>query len=286
MMCNSQEDCHNGVDEHGCMLIAKSTQPHTPPLVVHFDGKGSFRTRELRDRTSPGVVACPDTHFPCVGDGYCLPVFVLCDGVNDCPAKEDEAECDSSTTCVGFYRCRASLVCLHPQHVCDGVPQCPQRDDELLCRLHCPDVCTCHGLAFVCRRQFNVQEHRDLRYLDVRGTGMSPQELQDHDMLIYLSLAKCGLKETGNLSFPNLHSLDLSTNSLVSAAFHSLGNLRNLHHLTLSENPMTSIFSDSLVSNCSLRHMIVLDLSGISINSLDVNSLNRFSTLAEAVSER
>nr|KAG5689449.1 hypothetical protein BaRGS_026010 [Batillaria attramentaria] len=68
-------------------------------------------------------------HFLC--DGYCMPVYVRCNDVYDCPGKEDEAACDSYT-CPGFYRCRKSSVCLHPDHVCDGISQCPRHDDELM----------------------------------------------------------------------------------------------------------------------------------------------------------
>ena len=48
----------------------------------------------------------------------------------DCPGREDEAGCDSYA-CPGYYRCRGSTICLHPMHLCDGIQQCPQRDDEL-----------------------------------------------------------------------------------------------------------------------------------------------------------
>nr|KAG5693900.1 hypothetical protein BaRGS_014341 [Batillaria attramentaria] len=34
-------------------------------------------------------------HFLC--DGYCMPVYVRCNDVYDCPGKEDEAACDSYT---------------------------------------------------------------------------------------------------------------------------------------------------------------------------------------------
>ena len=263
------------------MLTGKQAVPGQPPFAVYFNGTGSFHTRRLKKSTSSGVAVCPDTHFQCAGDGNCLPVIVVCNGLFDCPGKEDEADCYSSITCTGLYRCRASVVCLHPQHVCDGMPQCPQRDDELLCNLQCPHVCTCHGLAFVCRRQFNAQDHLDLRYLDVSGTGMTPQQLQYHTMLVHLSLARCGLSQTGTLSFLNLHSLDLSGNNFTSFTFHSFTNLRFLRYLSLSKNPIKSIFIDNVMSNISLQLMTVLKLSDVSMTMFDVNSLHRFPHLQE-----
>ena len=103
--------------------------------------------------------------------------------MDDCPNRDDEASCESYT-CSGFYRCRGSKVCLHPDHVCDGVLQCPQSDDELLCeRLTCPDVCQCQGLAFVCTANFSASSYIDLRYLDASGSGMTPRVLDSQPLV-------------------------------------------------------------------------------------------------------
>ena len=80
-------------------------------------------------------------------------MFLLCNGVHDCPGREDEALCDSYMhTCPGFYKCRQSTVCVHIQHVCDGLYQCPQRDDEALCQEpRCPvryDIVFVHTAAY------------------------------------------------------------------------------------------------------------------------------------------
>nr|KAG5689452.1 hypothetical protein BaRGS_026013 [Batillaria attramentaria] len=83
--------------------------PHWADFQQHFlfislDGKGSFTIYALGRNST-----CPETHFRCPGDGYCMPVYVRCNDVYDCPGKEDEAACDSYT-CPGFYRCRKSRV--------------------------------------------------------------------------------------------------------------------------------------------------------------------------------
>nr|KAG5686645.1 hypothetical protein BaRGS_013432 [Batillaria attramentaria] len=54
-------------------------------------------------------------HLHCESN-YCLPVYVRCNGVYDCVGHEDEADCESYT-CPGFYRCRASSVCVHVDHL-------------------------------------------------------------------------------------------------------------------------------------------------------------------------
>ena len=126
-----------------------TSTPPIPPAVVTFLRDGSHLFRAL-DSDAP----CPTTHYQCPR-GYCLPVYTLCNGLNDCPGREDEQDCDTFT-CPGLYRCRASPMCVHFSHLCDNVTQCPQGDDELLCRVSCPENCSCHGYAFTCWDPYQV----------------------------------------------------------------------------------------------------------------------------------
>ena len=45
---------------------------------------------------------CEGTHFLCP-NGMCLPVFLICNGVNDCSSRLDEYNCDNYA-CPGYYR--------------------------------------------------------------------------------------------------------------------------------------------------------------------------------------
>ena len=47
--------------------------------------------------------------------------------------------------------------------MCDGVAHCPWQEDELLCDFVCPDVCVCHGLAFVCYAYFVYSHYPQIR---------------------------------------------------------------------------------------------------------------------------
>nr|KAG5697422.1 hypothetical protein BaRGS_008848 [Batillaria attramentaria] len=133
--CDLDQDCAGAEDETDC--------PYTSHVTHEFLSCDMESACWGSDFWSAGI--CRDeTHFQCPGDGYCLPAYVHCNGVYDCPGKEDEAACDSYT-CPGYYRCRSSRICVHPDNMCDGVFQCPQRDDELLCDLRCPENCTCYG---------------------------------------------------------------------------------------------------------------------------------------------
>ncbi|XP_070179106.1 G-protein coupled receptor GRL101-like [Littorina saxatilis] len=220
--CDGQSDCFNGIDQLGCVNSIVHTDATglysslPPPAVVHLDPTSESRISVTMTPlpTNPvGVPYCPETHFQCPGDGFCLPVFVRCNGVTDCPNGEDEKDC-SSYTCPGLYRCRGSTICLHALHVCDGLKQCPLYDDELYCHLTCPTNCTCLGLVFMCPRDFPVYTFTDLRYLDARESGLTLLNLTQNLMLVHVSLARCGLSQLAAVTLPNLRSLDLSDNNI------------------------------------------------------------------------
>ena len=252
-----------------------------PPSVIDVDGQGSHTFRNVSVTRRPDQSwPCPETHFQCPGDGYCLPVYVRCNGVNDCPGREDEEGCDSNT-CPGFYRCRGSSVCLHADHVCDAVFQCPQHDDELLCDVTCPPGCTCYGLAFTCTGTFAAALHPDLRYVDVSGGAVTPDTLSTNTMLVHLSVARSRLTAFGGLSFPNLNSLDLSDNSITALGrvdFRKLGNLRIIF---LANNPLTSVVVvvDVKDSMSKLSPLTSLDLTNTKLKELNISRLAVFPDL-------
>ncbi|KAL8590308.1 hypothetical protein ACOMHN_006424 [Nucella lapillus] len=162
--CDKIPHCLDGSDERQCPWYSRgSLYTPEPPAIVMFDGFGSYKVQSLElynnKTNSSDLGACPETHFLCPGNlTYCMPVFVRCNGVYDCPGREDEDGCDRFL-CPGFYRCRASSICVHTSHLCDGAFQCPQRDDELLCDAPCPQNCSCQGLAFYCHGQFAAEHN-------------------------------------------------------------------------------------------------------------------------------
>ena len=223
-------------------------------------------------------MACPETHFWCPAKDYCLPIFVRCNGIYDCPGHEDEKGCDMYT-CPGFYRCRASTICLHVTQVCDDWPLCPQHDDELLCGQQCPPQCTCHGLAFFCSQVFAAHQFPDLRYVDVRGSGMNVHELGDNHMLIHLSLARCGVKALSNYTFKNVHSLDLSDNLLTEVSGRHFSGMPQLTVLFLAGNPLFSLFDVSAGLFTELHTIRMLDLSRLMMHSFDDSLFTVFTAL-------
>ncbi|KAL8610625.1 hypothetical protein ACOMHN_006344 [Nucella lapillus] len=170
-MCDGAVNCKTKLDEQYCdKLDLKKTitcfNVTDPPAMVNMDRQGSFSLIPLPDYTAE----CPDTHYQCPGNGYCLPVYTRCNGISDCLGHEDEAYCDVYT-CEGWYRCRGNgvTICMHVQHLCDGWPQCPQHDDEQMCPVteSCPDRCVCYGTTFTDTVVFQADTFPKLRYLEV-----------------------------------------------------------------------------------------------------------------------
>ena len=237
----------------------------SPPIIVEFERTGDITTRSLFPDTDSVDTVCPETHFWCSDKDLCLPVYVRCNGVYDCPSHEDEEDCDQYT-CPGYYRCRASNVCMHVTHVCDDWPLCPQLDDELLCNQTCPLQCTCHGLAFFCLQEFAADEYPDLRFLDARGSGMNVDQLGENRMLIHLSLGRCAVKRISNFTFHNLHSLDLSDNLLTEVSGYHLRHMPQLTALFLAGNPLSSAFTVASDTSFKLQNIRSLDLSFVELS--------------------
>ena len=241
--CDLQMDCLDDSDEKDCPVSQKpffnnekQYQNQNLSYVINFDGRGYFSQRVM-NITDP----CPDTHYRCTREWfYCLPVYTRCNGVFDCVFQEDERDCENWTR-PGLYRCRDSTVCVHADHMCDGWPQCPQRDDEWLCKMTCPAQCLCQGHAFLCLQPFSPVLFPQLRYLDARGSGMTPSALGNNTYIVRLSLAQCSIDFLPDMKFPNLKFLDLSFNQIRSVLMNVFTALPTLQILVLKGNPLTAV---------------------------------------------
>lgn len=277
-LCDGVEQCVDKSDEENCLYMKYNTNTpkykytFSPPALIYTDSNGTFLQTRLHS------FDCPDTHFLCPRS-YCMPVFLRCNGVYDCPGKEDELECQSYT-CPGFYRCRGSMVCVHSVHLCDGVFHCPQHDDEWMCEraVVCPQECVCQGLAFVCSRPFPAREYPDVRYVDASSSRMTLQSFVNNLYLVFLNLSKCQLDTLKDIpNWPNLQVLDLSDNLFEEVNLDVFLTLKNIQNVSLAGNPISFL----VPGNLQVFHpkLYSLDLSRTRLVELDSYVLASFSSL-------
>ena len=271
--CDGNEDCKNGDDEQFC-YYRDAGQSINPRSHVYLE-EGILRVAT--------DFPCKETAFQCTGIELCLSYELRCNGVYDCPGKEDETGCQS---CQDFYRCRGSQVCLHPLSVCDEYSrvQCPLGDDELLCDSStCPENCTCYGLAVYCEHGFPAGGLTQLRFLEARGSsGLTLADVAGNTFLVHLALTSCGLQRLGNSSFPNLRFLDISDNLLTAVSLTYLHvMLSNLQVLILSGNPLASAFIDDVGEVQMIESLQFLDVSGVRMTELDTKLISPFANLRQ-----
>ena len=183
-LCNGISDCEDGWDEQICIFIrfqlSFDTTPKRNPVFNKCDDNSLYDADyycifELDERNN--ILHCSDgSHMPFECEtfscpqafkcllSYCIPVRQVCDGVSDCPAGEDEVNCDR-LQCTGLFQCRQSSTCLPPWDICDGTVHCKDfLDDEIYCA-PCPYGMLCHGNAAVC--QHSIDD--DLPMITVRS---------------------------------------------------------------------------------------------------------------------
>ncbi|KAL8600287.1 hypothetical protein ACOMHN_060905 [Nucella lapillus] len=238
---------------HERIVVVLVPKSQTFPTVV-LDGHGMARVQYLIHR--------PKGHFPC-SNGMYVPTFLLNNGEQDCPDGEDEHVLPDNLTCPGYYRCQYSGNCVHPDLVCDGVPQCPNKDDERYCSLAHPANCTCEGYACSCPMlPPALRDWWYLRYLDLSGVkqpAISP--IPAMDFLHFLNVSFCQLANLSFAQLPLLRVLDVSYNRLSGLWSLTLANLSRLTHLNLSGNPLVPHLQPAFSAHLaragaiSLRHL-------------------------------
>ena len=113
--CDGHKDCSDGSDEYTSICHNNSSNELqlppvlstlSPPVLIHTNQNGRLTIKLLTrhdvkddvinaDVTVQGRegLPCPaETHFKC--SRYCMPVYLRCNGIKDCPNGEDESSCD------------------------------------------------------------------------------------------------------------------------------------------------------------------------------------------------
>lgn len=136
-VCDCEADCPDSSDETDCGNKCVST-------VTPDTSKPTGRTVSTHSPPSPAPI-CPKGMMSCHSGGRCIPLLLLCDGIDDCPDGEDES-CGVQPCPVGYYYCKDPSLnpCLHRSKLCDGRNDCSDGSDESLCG-ECPSEFCLHG---------------------------------------------------------------------------------------------------------------------------------------------
>ena len=277
-------------------LIRSHSYCHSMQKQCVYDTRQSLECSEcarLEHLYHCAEFECP-TMFKC-RINYCIPTYMLCDGVRDCPDGDDEASC-VNIMCPGLLRCRSDHLCIHPVNICDGFVHClNSEDDEQLCLLSsCPEKCKCQGQLIKCHSHFPVllleinairflllekvefgnwhtfEKCKFLQQMIITNSKFKVNVLPDYllvglILLMNLTLAECSLTSIGSSDFRDLHSvqdINLQDNQLHILHQNNFSSLVQLAVLDVSANNILTL------KHCPLCGLYVLQTLNLSSNSL------------------
>ncbi len=216
---------------------------------------------------------CPDQF--CIPWGYlCNGIWDCPEGTDELANMCYERNCSGLFSCK-----HSTTMCLHLEDVCDGLAECPFKDDEMLCNLQgnlCPSGCTCLNYAIWCSRENVHFLNVPLPYVSSHTTFCNISSLHflaELTFVIFINISHNSLSQIGNTFHKNkyLVSIDLSFNTIQRLLRLSFFSMDRIRYILLKNNMITTIDKSSFQD---LSLLFVLDLSGNSIDVFDLNFLS------------
>lgn len=136
-MCDGAPDCSNGEDEEGCPVTCDATQ--------YLCKSPTPNDTTTISKTAHMVFQHRDTN--------CISKKRLCDGLADCPLKEDEANCPKKRNCTSTDKCKQQCILTAAnENACACDPGFALANDNVTCH----DVNECEsGKEPVCSQLCN-----------------------------------------------------------------------------------------------------------------------------------
>ncbi len=232
---------------------------------------------------------------------YCIPFRSVCDANWDCPLGTDEQHCWEFQKCTNMFKCHGTMACIHLGDVCNKVNDCKNKDDEALCILYmqkCPKECQCSGLTILCstgafhdKMMFSLEQpydsieildmssvahlHLNFSYLSTASATRcclkSCVVFWNSKELKFLNLSHNCMKELHNQCFsqsPKLMVIIVRNNQIQHVKMLTFVGLKRIQILDLSNNCFSTMLA---FSDLELHTLQVLSIQNNTFENLKEN---------------
>ncbi len=303
-VCNGQNNCIDGSDEYYChevdiaehngvilednnLFSQINCSEYTVPCTHAMNSCFPLEKLCLFERHTNGTptycskaghirgcspLQCPGK-FKC-STAYCIPLYMVCNKVIDCPNGDDEIRCDF-IRCTNLFRCNKEQTCINLNQIQDGRSQCSiSGEDELAFHsVPCPSVCQCRGFVMSC--QFQSLHLIPSFPLPVKAMLFRGNRLQSltsiftstyHSKVLKLDLSDNIIETISEGNFPRtLLFLNISYNRITVLDRSSFEHCTKLLDLQLQGN-FIQIVGEYALSH--LANTMTLNLHGADVHSI------------------
>ena len=241
-----------------CNSFSSETYPNNEICLLTRDQYGATEhcsnTEHLRYCLD---FSCPN-HYKCL-ESYCIPLYLVCDEVKDCPTGQDEDHC-GEFACHGYFQCKGTHLCLHLNYLCDGVVDCPvHRDDEQFCdEFNCPTDCECIGFTVTCMTVTpptlqSIWKYKDRKAIILRSNNSAVNNanilFKYFPWLLILNLKNCrfarNLYPHAFSHMPQLRILDLTNTKMMLQKGSKFWYMNSLKHIFLIHSKIPILYSNT-----------------------------------------